>query len=574
LLKTWQALAPFVPHLGARVTAMLLLGLAASIAESIALLVTVRVAMTLTNIAEPITIPIFGGTDARILIAVAVAAAGGTLLLHVAIARVNGAIAAETLERLRTETIASYAESTWEAQSAEREGSLQETAGSLSRQASQLVQAFAILASNTLMLLVFIGTSLIVSPIATLVVVVVGLTIFGVLRPLARAQRRAGAASTKAGSRYAQDVARFSSTSMEFKVFGVQAAAQRQLATSSRASASAMRVLRYLTSVGNSMFRDVAIGLLAACVATLVLFQITAEAVGIFTVITLVVRALASAQSVSNGTQAIHENAHGLTAVLERIEHWTAGREISGEQPIAEFGSLRLGGVGYRYPGTESGVHDLDLTIHAGEAIGVIGRSGAGKSTFVQLLLRLRRPTTGGIDLDGLDYAEIAPESWARLLGFVPQEPSLLEGTVASNIDFDRGLSDSVIRRAADDAHVSEDIQALDGGFDHVLGPRGAGLSGGQKQRVAIARALAARPRLLVLDEPTSALDPRSERLLVETLSELKGRTTMVIVAHRKHTVAMCDRLVVFEGGTIVQVGTPAELLAQEGYYKSMFIDS
>ncbi len=204
----------------------------------------------------------------------------------------------------------------------------------------------------------------------------------------------------------------------------------------------------------------------------------------------------------------------------------------------------------------------------------MIGHSGAGKSTLVQLLLRLRHPTTGRILVDGVDYTEFTDASWAKVLGFVPQEPSLTEGTIAENIDFGRGLPEDVIERAARDAHVEADVLGMEGGFAHELGPRGAGLSGGQKQRVAIARALAADPSLLVLDEPTSALDPRSEQLLVETLSSLKGRTTMVIVAHRLRTVRMCDRLAVFEQGRIVQIGTPAELLEQEGYYRSMFIDS
>jgi ABC-type multidrug transport system fused ATPase/permease subunit len=179
----------------------------------------------------------------------------------------------------------------------------------------------------------------------------------------------------------------------------------------------------------------------------------------------------------------------------------------------------------------------------------------------VQLLLRLRRPTTGQITVDGRPYEEFDPGAWARRVALVPQEPRLFAGTVAENIAFHRSSFDrDAVVRAAEQAHVAGEIQRLDGGFDAELGPRGEGLSGGQRQRLAIARALLGEPQLLVLDEPTSALDVHSERLLQQTIAELRGRVTIVIVAHRLTTIESCDRLLILEGGRTASLGTRSEV--------------
>jgi ABC-type multidrug transport system fused ATPase/permease subunit len=165
--------------------------------------------------------------------------------------------------------------------------------------------------------------------------------------------------------------------------------------------------------------------------------------------------------------------------------------------------------------------------------------------------------------VSGIPYEQIEPQSWHRLVTLVPQEPKLFEGTVADNIAFLRpGITREEVEHAAGLAHVLDDIRALPEAFDTQLGPRGTGLSGGQKQRIAIARALVGEPQLLVLDEPTSALDVKSEQLLQQTIQDLKGRVTLVIVAHRLATLASCDRVVAMADGRIQVIGTLDEALA------------
>ena len=574
LLKTWRMLAPSIPHLGRRIGLLMVLGLVSSLAETVALLGTARIALTLGGAsAASVSIPALGAIalPPTVLAVAACIAAVVSLASHVVIAWMSGLMSAQALQRTRASVIAAFTRATWEAQSAEREGSVHDAAGALSARTSALVLSFVNLGTNAVMVVVFLVSSLVASPIATLVVFVVGIVVFAALRPIARATRRAGTAAAHAEGGYAEQITRFVSTTMERKVFGVEAASERAVNTASTAASDAQRRLRLLSQLGTSLFRDVAILLLVTCITVLSAIGGDVDAASVVVVITLVLRGLVSAQAVNTATQSANEHGPGISLLRERIARWQASVEPAGEVEARPFRTIRVADAGYRYPGVEGGVTGLDLEIAAGEAIGVIGRSGAGKTTFVQLLLRLRRPTSGAILLDGRDYTEFTAPSWSAMLGFVPQEPSLLSGTIADNIDFDRGLARDALERAADDAHVSADVRRFEGGFDHVLGPRGSGLSGGQKQRIAIARALAAGPRLLVLDEPTSALDPHSEALLVETLTGLKGRTTMVIVAHRLTTVRMCDRLVVFENGRITKVGTPAEILDGPGYDQAAF---
>jgi ABC-type multidrug transport system fused ATPase/permease subunit len=238
-----------------------------------------------------------------------------------------------------------------------------------------------------------------------------------------------------------------------------------------------------------------------------------------------------------------------LDAELARMR---ANREPQAGVEPAGFAGLSLRGVTFAYGDDPPVLAGVDLDLRPGEMLGVIGASGSGKSTLSALLLRLRAPAAGTIVADGVPLADVAPAAWARLAAYVPQDSRLIRASVADNIRFFRpGFSDEDVRAAARAAHVDDEIRALPDGYATEVGPGARDLSGGQRQRLAIARALLQRPQLLVLDEPTSALDARSEQLIGRTLAELKGATTIVLIAHRPATLALCDRIVEVAGGTL-----------------------
>ncbi|MGH9033034.1 MAG: ABC transporter ATP-binding protein [Acidimicrobiia bacterium] len=229
--------------------------------------------------------------------------------------------------------------------------------------------------------------------------------------------------------------------------------------------------------------------------------------------------------------------------------------------------------VSFRYEGAgRNALTEVDLRIRRGESVGLVGSTGGGKTTLVDVLLGLLEPTSGRVCVDGVDIADNLP-AWHATLGVVPQAQFLLDDTLRRNIAF--GLADEEIDEDALDeavglAQLGEFVRSLPEGLETVVGERGVRVSGGQRQRVSIARALYRRPAVLAFDEGTSALDNRTEADLIRALDSLRGERTMIIVAHRLTTVRGCDRIVVLEGGRIVDTGTYEELTARSPSFRAI----
>jgi len=227
--------------------------------------------------------------------------------------------------------------------------------------------------------------------------------------------------------------------------------------------------------------------------------------------------------------------------------------------------SIEVSGLRFAHLPGPPVLDGVSVTIPAGCAVGIVGPSGSGKSTFVDVLLGFLQAEQGSIRIDGVELSADNARSWRASIGYVAQTSYLLDGTVAENIAFGVPADEidmEAVRRAARRAQIDDFVAGLENGYDTMVGERGARLSGGQRQRIAIARALYRDPPIIVLDEATNALDNVTEAQVAEAVHDLRGRKTLVMIAHRLMTIRECDFILVFSGGRIVDRGSYDELLA------------
>ncbi|MBI4228037.1 MAG: ATP-binding cassette domain-containing protein, partial [Candidatus Omnitrophica bacterium] len=271
---------------------------------------------------------------------------------------------------------------------------------------------------------------------------------------------------------------------------------------------------------------------------------------------------------------AVNQQAAGAAQrVLEILETQPTVRETPAAALLPRLSrGITFDHVSFRYPASPAPVlGDVTLAIARGELVAVVGPSGAGKTTLVNLLPRFYDPTGGRVLIDGVDLRQVTLASLRAQIGIVTQETFLFHESVRANIAFGApGADEAGILAAARAANAHEFISRLPQGYDTVIGERGVKLSGGERQRLAIARAILRNPPILILDEATSQLDTASERLVQEALERLTEGRTAVVIAHRLSTVRRAHRIVVLEGGRIVEQGRHDELIQRGGLYQRL----
>ena len=316
------------------------------------------------------------------------------------------------------------------------------------------------------------------------------------------------------------------------------------------------------------------------------------EAAGILTVLLI---GAARIQAGGLNSQGFSSYVAALLMLIDPISHLTTNfnefqqgqaslkrlREIEAEpveipdrptaQPLgAVRGALVLEQVRFGYNSAQPVLHDLNLTIAPGQVVALVGPSGAGKSTLFSLLLRFNTAQQGRVLLDGHDLADLRARDLRRAVALVPQQSSVFSGTVAEAIAFGRPADDDAIRQAASLANAAGFIEALPEGYASRIEERGSNFSGGQLQRLAIARAVLGNPAVLLLDEATSALDAEAEEAVQRGLEQAMSGRTVLVIAHRLATVQGADRILVLDGGRIVEQGSHNALMAQGGRYREL----
>jgi ABC-type multidrug transport system fused ATPase/permease subunit len=266
---------------------------------------------------------------------------------------------------------------------------------------------------------------------------------------------------------------------------------------------------------------------------------------------------LLSAPALEAASRQLHE--------AQELAEKLRGGKILSEGPVG----INFKGVTFSYDRTPA-LNEVSFDIAPGEMIGVTGPSGAGKSTLVDVMVGLVSVEKGEVSIDGLGLGEVSLKDWRRSIGYVGQETLLFNGTVADNLTWGREVERSMVEEAARIANAHEFIMDLAHGYDTEIGDRGTRLSGGQRQRLGLARALVGEKRLLILDEATSALDAESEHEIHKALERLRGKVTILMVAHRLATLSLADKIMLLDKGRIVESGSWRELSQKKGMFERL----
>ncbi len=480
---------------------------------------------------------------------------------------ITSKLSADTFANLRTRTMRSFLRAEWSLQSTEQNGHLQDLMSShISRVVLSLSAVTFALSAGFNLGAMLLGAFL-VDPIPALSVMVAAAALFLLFRPLSKRARAMGRRQRTDNLDLWELVTQMIVLARDIRTSSAEDEVLELSGARIDRASDSYRKANLLSLILSPLFQGAALGL--ALVGLTVVHLAGAENLAeLGAIVLILLRSMSNAQTL----QSQHQNFHGCTPFVSQLrkrlhEYEAAEADRSGE-PLDHIGTLGVTELSFAYTPGQPILHRLDFTIEHGEAIGIVGPSGGGKSTLIQLLLRLRHPTEGTVTADGRPVAEISLDSWYRRIAFVAQDANLYAGTVAENIAFFRDIPRERIEEAARLANLHDTVASWPEGYDTHVGERGGAVSGGQRQRICIARALASDPAVLILDEPTSALDVESEAVIQETLEGLRGTRTLVIVAHRLSTLSLCDRIMVIEDGRIAAFEPAADLARREGFYQ------
>jgi len=509
-----------------------------------------RLALTAVRAEEVVYIPAIGNQSVPRSLAVL-----GALVLLRLFLGLFGNFCTSRMQRrlvrdLRIHALRSFSTASWISQNALNEGSLQQFLVTLPNNIAGQFCTIVRHASSGIVMAAMVGYAFLTDYILTGVLVLAVIAVSFGFAPL-RAWVKRLSKSVVDEQGYLLEVASLlTSMNTQIHVFGV--AEQVSDKVGETIHKESRLVERWARVKGAVIPVYTSVTYLAVTLGLMILFQTD---IGNFErtgpVLLVVLRSLSyganlqQAAATYSGLQPLLDRYNHLDEVLSRNPQPWASKDLSGINTIA------FRDVSYSYPGSQGlTVRNLSFSISRGERFGIIGKSGAGKSTILRLLCGLIEPNSGVVEVNGTPLLNYSHQDWSRKVAVVTQDVGVIPGTIAENIRFYRdGIDDSDIWYALDTANLTEDVDRLPDGLNTLLGPGQRQFSGGQGQRLTIARAMAGRPELLIMDEPTSSVDPQSERMLSDALSRMPAAVTVVVVSHRAAILDGFD--------TVLEVATP-----------------
>ncbi|MGH8721163.1 MAG: ABC transporter ATP-binding protein, partial [Burkholderiales bacterium] len=436
--------------------------------------------------------------------------------------------------------------------------------------------ALASLLQNSVIIVVYVVILFGLSPRLALVALLLAPTLLLVIRPMINRLRRRSRELAAERGEVTSHVSEMTASAKLVRAYVAEAfELERFRRLAERYRKRVLRAQRYssLTSPVSEVFGGVMIVLILVVGTRLALgSQATLDPAVLITFLAFSLRLMSPIKSVSNYPAIMAAATASAERVFDMLDLPAVERDRPGETEARFRDRIEYRGVSFAYDAEEAVLRDVDLEVRRGQIVALVGPSGAGKTTLVDLLPRFYEPTRGEILMDGVPITRFTRGSLRRLMGIVSQETVLLNDTVLSNIAYGRAdYTLEQVRDAARAANADEFILRLPDGYNTLLGERGTRLSGGQRQRIAIARALLRDAPILILDEATSALDTESERLVQEAIDRLMEHRTVLVIAHRLATVQHADFIVVLAEGRIVERGSHADLLSADGLYRRLY---
>jgi ATP-binding cassette, subfamily B, bacterial len=502
------------------------------------------------------------------LIEIALALALVRLVMQIPISILPARIASEVQASLRSKLFYAFTDASWEVQSRDREGQLQDTMTSQTMQATGGALGATSLIANGLNFLTLVVTAFLLNVEAAAGILVAGVLVFLALRPLKEIGVRRARALSKAQVSYASGINEAIRLAEETHVFGVAGSQRGRIDALIEQARDLLFDTQVLTKLIPNLFQSLIFILLIGGLALLHTSG-SHHTAALGAIILLLVRSARSGQQGMATFQSLSQSMPFIERTQEAERRYAESKPFEGEEALRTVQTLAFEDVSYSYRVDRPVLSNVSFEVKRGEVIGIIGPTGAGKSTLIQILLRLRQPQSGRYLVNGEPAEQFIGADWHSRVLYVPQEPRLLHASVAENIRFERELDAQTVEQAARLAHIHDEITGWSKGYETIVGPRADAVSGGQQQRLCLARALAGRPEVLVLDEPTSALDPNSEALIQESLSGLKQELTLFIIAHRMSTLDICDRVMVIKDGRLLAFDTIELLREHNAYYRS-----
>ena len=552
-----------------RVPMVGLLSVLTAIAQAVALVFIASSALALAQDSHHVHIsagPLSGKISLAVATGLAMACAVLMIGLQISAGRITAYLAKVAEAESRRRIIQAYLATSWEYLSRRERGEFQQILTNNVSRVARAVTYRAVWIFGIVNLVILIGGAFFMAPVLAMIMIVVGTVFALALRPIKARTRKAAAEHGSAEKEFATFVAGMVEQGRETRVFGIGDRLRERSELLNGTASERQRRVQFLLWTAPAIYSGVALLALTIAMATISALG-SGHLTSVGPMVILLLRSLIYGQTAFTAMQYLVEAGPYLGELEVHVAMYREAVHVSGSADSGSLRLLALDQVGYRYPGSQgAALTNISLVIERGEAIGVIGPTGSGKSTLAEVLLGLRPVTSGSFTINGVPADSLADASWTRRIAYVPQHSVIIDGTIRDNIRFYRPwITDEDVAWAAREARIHAEILSMPDAYETVVSGLSVGLSGGQRQRLCIARALAGRPELLVMDEPTSGLDVNSERRFIDTIKRLKGDTTLVVIAHRLETIAMCDRVIAIADGRIVRQGPPELVLPEAG---------